>query len=302
MDAKEVLDRVDNRVNNILADPASNTRHLTENAVKHSANQVLTLDEQPRTSLVEIAENTTADLTEPAGKRLPRILSAIPQAQQQRLAFTCEPFANAREERLNPLDDRAENNLEDLTQHFLCSLASQFERLGEERNKLAENRNLTEQLSDNPGARKSRLRIGRGIGSGKGKTGGRGGKGQTARTGVAINGYEGGQMPLHRRLPKRGFNNIFRLDFVEVNLDRIQQAIDAKLLDAGSVINAESLVKSRVVRRARDGVRLLGRGEIKAKVNIEVHGASKAAVAAVEKAGGTVKILAPAKKEEGEAA
>jgi len=157
-------------------------------------------------------------------------------------------------------------------------------------------------IADNAGSRKKRMRVGRGIGSGKGKTSGRGGKGQTARSGVRIKGFEGGQMPLHRRLPKRGFNNIFRLDFVEVNLDRIQQAIDAKLLDAGSVINAESLVKSRVVRRARDGVRLLGRGEIKAKVSIEVHGASKAAVAAVEKAGGTVKILAPAKKEEGEAA
>jgi large subunit ribosomal protein L15 len=157
-------------------------------------------------------------------------------------------------------------------------------------------------IADNAGSRKKRMRVGRGIGSGKGKTAGRGGKGQTARSGVRIKGFEGGQMPLHRRLPKRGFNNIFRLDFAEINLDRVQQAIDAKLLDAGSVINAESLVKSRVVRRAKDGVRLLGRGEIKAKVNFEVHGASKAAVAAVEKAGGTVKILAPAKKEEGEAA
>ena len=113
---------------------------------------------------------------------------------------------------------------------------------------------------------------------------------------------EGGQMPLHRRLPKRGFNNIFRLEFAEINLDRIQGAIDAKLLDAKGTINAESLVKSRVIRRAKDGVRLLGRGELKAKLNIEVHGASKSAIAAVEKAGGTVKILAPAKKDEGEAA
>ncbi|MDU6243880.1 MAG: 50S ribosomal protein L15, partial [Bradyrhizobium sp.] len=111
----------------------------------------------------------------------------------------------------------------------------------------------------------------------------------------------GGQMPMHRRLPKRGFNNIFALDFVEINLDRIQQAIDAKKLDAGSVINAEALVKSGALRRAKDGVRLLGRGEITAKVNIEVHGASKSAIAAVEKAGGTVKLLAPA-KDEGEAA
>ena len=157
-------------------------------------------------------------------------------------------------------------------------------------------------LADNPGARKKRMRVGRGIGSGKGKTAGRGGKGQTARSGVRIKGFEGGQMPLHRRLPKRGFNNIFRLNFVELNLDRLQQAIDNKVIDAGSTINAESLVKSGVIRRAKDGVRLLGRGEIKAKLYIEVHGASKSAVAAVEKAGGTVKILAPAKKEEGGAA
>jgi large subunit ribosomal protein L15 len=157
-------------------------------------------------------------------------------------------------------------------------------------------------IADSAGSRKKRMRVGRGIGSGKGKTSGRGGKGQTARSGVRIKGFEGGQMPLHRRLPKRGFNNVFRLDFVEVNLDRIQQAIDAKVLDAGATINAEALVKSRVLRRARDGVRLLGRGEIKAKVNIEVHGASKSAIAAVEKAGGTVKILAPVKKEDGEAA
>jgi large subunit ribosomal protein L15 len=158
------------------------------------------------------------------------------------------------------------------------------------------------EIADNAGARKKRMRVGRGIGSGKGKTSGRGGKGQTARSGVRIKGFEGGQMPLHRRLPKRGFNNVFRLEFAEVNLDRIQQAIDAKVLDASGTINAEALVKSRVLRRAKDGVRLLGRGEIKSKVNIEVHGASKSAVAAVEKAGGTVKILAPAKKEDGEAA
>jgi large subunit ribosomal protein L15 len=157
-------------------------------------------------------------------------------------------------------------------------------------------------LADNAGSRKKRMRVGRGIGSGKGKTSGRGGKGQTARSGVRIKGFEGGQMPLHRRLPKRGFNNVFRLEFVEINLDRLQQAIDAKLIDGKDTINAESLVKARVLRRAKDGVRLLGRGELKAKLNIEVHGASKSAVAAVEKAGGTVKILAPAKKEEGEAA
>jgi large subunit ribosomal protein L15 len=152
-------------------------------------------------------------------------------------------------------------------------------------------------IADNEGARKKRMRVGRGIGSGKGKTSGRGGKGQTARSGVRIKGFEGGQMPLHRRLPKRGFHNVFRQEFVEINLDRLQEAIDAKLIDAASVINAESLVKARVLRRAKDGVRLLGRGEIKAKLTIEVHGASKSAVAAVEKAGGTVKILAPAKDE-----
>jgi large subunit ribosomal protein L15 len=156
-------------------------------------------------------------------------------------------------------------------------------------------------IADNAGSRKKRMRIGRGIGSGKGKTGGRGGKGQTARSGVRIKGFEGGQMPLHRRLPKRGFNNIFRLEFAEINLDRLQTAIDAGSINAKETINAESLVKSGVVRRARDGIRLLGRGEIKAKLTIEVHGASKSAIAAVEKAGGSVKILAP-KKDEGEAA
>jgi large subunit ribosomal protein L15 len=158
------------------------------------------------------------------------------------------------------------------------------------------------EIADNTGSRKKRMRVGRGIGSGKGKTSGRGGKGQTARSGVRIKGFEGGQMPLHRRLPKRGFNNVFRLEFAEINLDRLQQAIDAKLLDVDAVINAESLVKSRVLKSPKDGVRLLGRGEIKAKVNIEVHGASKSAIAAIEKAGGAVKILAPAKKEEGKAA
>jgi large subunit ribosomal protein L15 len=156
-------------------------------------------------------------------------------------------------------------------------------------------------IADNAGSRKKRMRVGRGIGSGKGKTSGRGGKGQTARSGVRIKGFEGGQMPLHRRLPKRGFNNVFRVEYSEVNLDRLQQAIDAKTLDAGSVINAEALVKAGVLRRAKGGVRLLGRGEIKAKVNVEVYGASKSAIEAVEKAGGSVKILAPA-KEEGEAA
>ena len=157
-------------------------------------------------------------------------------------------------------------------------------------------------IADNAGSRKKRMRVGRGIGSGKGKQAGRGGKGQTARSGVRIKGFEGGQMPLHRRLPKRGFNNIFRLDFAEINLDRIQQAIDSKLIDIKETVNVESLVKARVLRRARAGVRLLGRGELKAKLTIEVHGASKSAIAAVEKAGGTVKILAPVEKDEGEAA
>ncbi|MCA6100929.1 large subunit ribosomal protein L15 [Bradyrhizobium sp. USDA 4524] len=156
-------------------------------------------------------------------------------------------------------------------------------------------------IADNAGSRKKRMRVGRGIGSGKGKTSGRGGKGQTARSGVRIKGFEGGQMPMHRRLPKRGFNNIFRLDFAEINLDRLQEAIDNKLVDASATVNAESLVKAGVLRRAKDGLRLLGRGEIKTKLTIEVHGASKSAIAAVEKAGGSVKILAPA-KEEGEAA
>ncbi|CAN5472588.1 50S ribosomal protein L15 [soil metagenome] len=151
------------------------------------------------------------------------------------------------------------------------------------------------EIADNSGSRKKRMRVGRGIGSGKGKQAGRGGKGQTARSGVRIKGFEGGQMPLHRRLPKRGFNNIFRLDLTEVNLDRLQEAIDAKKLDAKATVNAESLVKSGLLRRSRDGVRLLGRGELKAKLNIEVHGATKTAIEAVEKAGGTVKILAPAK-------
>ena len=157
-------------------------------------------------------------------------------------------------------------------------------------------------IADNAGSRKKRMRVGRGIGSGKGKTSGRGGKGQTARSGVRIKGFEGGQMPLHRRLPKRGFNNIFRLEFAEINLDRLQQAIDAKLIDTKETVTAETLVKAGVLRRSRDGVRLLGRGEIKAKLNIEVYGASKPAIAAVEKAGGTVKILAPVETDEGKAA
>jgi len=150
------------------------------------------------------------------------------------------------------------------------------------------------QVADRPGARKTRQRIGRGIGSGVGKTGGRGGKGQTARSGVRIKGFEGGQMPLHRRLPKRGFNNIFAKTLHEVNIGRVQAAIDAgKLhLDASAEVDAAILVNAGVLRRAHDGVRLLGHGELKTKVNFVVYGASKSAIAAVEKAGGSVKVLA----------
>ena len=158
------------------------------------------------------------------------------------------------------------------------------------------------EIRDNPGATKNRMRVGRGIGSGKGKTAGRGVKGQKARTGVAMMGFEGGQMPLHRRLPKRGFNKPFPIKLNEINLDRIQQAIDAKKLDISGTVDAAALVKAGVLRRAKDGVRLLGMGELKAKVAFSVWGASKSAVAAVEKAGGSVTILAPKKDEAGESA
>jgi large subunit ribosomal protein L15 len=144
-------------------------------------------------------------------------------------------------------------------------------------------------LKDNPGANKTRMRVGRGIGSSKGKTGGRGVKGQSSRSGVAINGFEGGQMPLHMRMPKRGFNNPFALKFNAVRLDRIQTAIDAGKLDAKSVIDAEALIKSRVIRRAKDGVRLIAGGEFKAKkVSFKVDYATKGALAAIEAAGGKV--------------
>ncbi|CAM5358441.1 large subunit ribosomal protein L15 [Aquamicrobium terrae] len=146
------------------------------------------------------------------------------------------------------------------------------------------------ELRDNEGATKARKRVGRGIGSGLGKTGGRGVKGQKSRSGVAINGFEGGQMPLYRRLPKRGFNNIFAKEFVTVSLARIQTAIDAKKLDAAETVNAEALVKAGVVRRAKDGVRILSDGELKAKVVFDVAGASKAAIEKIEKAGGSVKL------------
>jgi large subunit ribosomal protein L15 len=155
-------------------------------------------------------------------------------------------------------------------------------------------------LRDNAGARKPRRRIGRGIGSGKGKTGGRGGKGQTARSGVAIKGFEGGQMPLHRRLPKRGFKNIFRKRFNELNLDRIQQAIEAGKLDPAAPIDVEALVAAGVLRRVKDGVRLLGGGKLTAKVEIAVSGASKSAIAAVEGAGGSVTVLLPKRETKGD--
>jgi large subunit ribosomal protein L15 len=157
------------------------------------------------------------------------------------------------------------------------------------------------QLADRPGARKGRRRLGRGIGSGKGKTAGRGVKGQKARAGVAVKGFEGGQMPLHRRLPKRGFKNVFGKKLNEVNLGRVQQAIDAGKLDPAAKVDAEALVKAGVLRRAKDGVRLLGEGELKVAVTFAVAGASKSATAAVEKAGGSVTILAP-KPETGEQA
>jgi large subunit ribosomal protein L15 len=159
------------------------------------------------------------------------------------------------------------------------------------------------EISDRKGARKNRSRIGRGIGSGTGKTGGRGGKGQTARSGVRIKGFEGGQMPLHRRLPKRGFKNTpFQLKLNEVNLGRVQAAIEAGKLDAGATIDSAALVKAGLLRRDRDGVRLLGMGEFTAKAAFSVWGASKSAVAAVEKAGGSVTILAPKRESDEQAA
>jgi large subunit ribosomal protein L15 len=148
------------------------------------------------------------------------------------------------------------------------------------------------QISDNAGSSKERMRVGRGIGSGKGKTAGRGVKGQKARTGVAVKGFEGGQMPLHRRLPKRGFWNPFSTDYNEVNLGRIQQAIDSGKLAAAEPVTIESLVAAGVCSKPRDGVKLLGNGAISAKLIFEVAAASKSATAAIEKAGGSVKLLA----------
>jgi len=146
-------------------------------------------------------------------------------------------------------------------------------------------------LRDLPGATTSKKRVGRGLGSGLGKTSGHGQKGQKSRSGVAIKGFEGGQMPLHRRLPKRGFNNIFAKDYNEVNVGRIQAAIDDKKLDASKPVTVEALVEAGVIRRARDGVRLLGKGELKAKVSFELTGASSGAVKIVESAGGTVTLI-----------
>ena len=148
------------------------------------------------------------------------------------------------------------------------------------------------EIADNPGAIKNKKRVGRGIGSGKGKTAGRGVKGQKARAGVAVKGFEGGQMPMHRRLPKRGFHNLFARELNEVNLDRIQAALDSGKLKSDKAIDVAVLVESGVCSSPRDGVKILGRGELKAKLSFEVAGASKSAVAAIEKAGGSVKILA----------
>jgi large subunit ribosomal protein L15 len=153
------------------------------------------------------------------------------------------------------------------------------------------------EIADRPGATHNTKRVGRGIGSGKGKTAGRGVKGQKSRTGVAIKGFEGGQMPLHRRLPKRGFKNIFAKEFNEIGLGRVQQALDAGKLDAKAAVTAEALKTAGVIKRTKDGVRLLSNGELKASVTFEIAGASKSAVAAVEKAGGSVKIVGAGAKQ-----
>ena len=147
------------------------------------------------------------------------------------------------------------------------------------------------ELKDNPGSRKLRVRVGRGIGSGMGKQAGRGGKGQTARSGVRLGGFEGGQMPLHRRLPKRGFNKRDRKVFNEINLGRLQAAVDANLIDAGKPVDAAALLAAGVIRRALDGVRLLGDGELKAKLALTVNHATAKAKAAVEQAGGSITLI-----------
>jgi large subunit ribosomal protein L15 len=149
------------------------------------------------------------------------------------------------------------------------------------------------EITDNEGATKNRKRVGRGIGSGSGKTGGRGVKGQKSRSGVAINGFEGGQMPIYRRLPKRGFTNIFSTDF-NVAVGRIQAAVDAGKLDGKATVDAAALKAAGVIRRIKDGVRILADGDVKAKLTLEVAGASRTAIEKVEKAGGSIKLLAPA--------
>ncbi|MFM5954508.1 MAG: 50S ribosomal protein L15 [Novosphingobium sp.] len=154
-------------------------------------------------------------------------------------------------------------------------------------------------IRDNNGARKSRMRVGRGIGSGKGKTAGRGQKGAKARSGVSVNGFEGGQMPLHMRIPKRGFNNIFAKDYAEVNIGAVQKMIDAGKLDAKKTVDHAALKAAGLARGGKDGVRLLGKGEFKAKVKFAVAGVSAGAKAAVEKAGGSVEVPA-AKADAGE--
>ncbi len=149
------------------------------------------------------------------------------------------------------------------------------------------------ELADRAGSRRARKRVGRGVGSGKGKTAGRGHKGQKARSGVALKGFEGGQMPLHRRLPKRGFHNPFRKHFQVVNLGPLQRAVDAGKIDASKPVTSEALRAAGVIGKVRDGVRLLAKGEITSKLTIEVDGASKAAITAVETAGGKVLVAAP---------
>lgn len=150
------------------------------------------------------------------------------------------------------------------------------------------------EIADNPGAKHAKKRVGRGIGSGLGKTAGRGGKGQTARKGGAKAGFEGGQMPIYRRLPKRGFNKPNQVQYNEVNLASVQAAVDAKTLDAAAPVTAEALIAAGVIGKRMGGVRLLGKGELKSKLNFEVYHATKGAIAAVEKAGGSVKVLKPA--------
>jgi large subunit ribosomal protein L15 len=153
-------------------------------------------------------------------------------------------------------------------------------------------------IRDNDGARKGRIRVGRGIGSGKGKTAGRGQKGQKSRSGVAVKGFEGGQMPLHMRLPKRGFNNIFAKDYAEVNIGLVQKALDAKKLDAKGTIDHDALKAAGLARGGKDGVRLLGKGELTAKLSFKIAGVSKGAREAVEKAGGSIELIVPKDRAE----